>query len=100
MKNGVYYNYYEDLSDFIFRALRNSLAHGYVSITGDLTSSFSEVELLFEDYNPNDNQLTFSGKIKFVDLLNCLLKEDVIINLYGNNNESFFNLYNNSKRSR
>ena len=30
--------------------------------------------ILFEDYNPDTNELTFRGKIKFVDLLNIFTK--------------------------
>jgi len=89
IENGINYNYQHELSNFIFRSLRNSLAHGFVYITGDLINSFSEASIIFEDYDPYSNKLTFSGKIKVVDLLNFLVKDRDFINLYKNDSVSF-----------
>lgn len=78
----VKYNYEKDLSDFIFRSLRNSLAHGNVKIYTD-TGNVTNFIILFEDYNPDNNELTFRGKIKLSSLFKILI-----------NNENVFKLYN------
>lgn len=76
------YNYEQDLSNFVFRSLRNSLAHGNVKIYSDNGSVGNSI-LLFEDYNPDNNELTFRGEIKFCDLLNIFTKVDNVGKLYN-----------------
>lgn len=78
----IKYNYEQSLSNFVFRSLRNSLAHGNVKIYNNSESIANSI-ILFEDYNPDNNELTFSGSIKFCDLLNIFTKFDNVNKLYN-----------------
>lgn len=81
--NMMEYNYEDDFSDFVFKSIRNSLAHGYVKINKD-GYDICNYEIVFEDYNPdNKTELTFKGIIRFGDLLKILTIKDSINKLYN-----------------
>lgn len=80
-----------DISKFIFRHLRNSLAHGYVNIPDCIDlNKFDETIICFEDYEKNDKtKLTFRVTIKLLDLIKILTEKNVIREILGigNNDE-------------
>lgn len=91
LNNIIKYNYNQDFSNFVFRSLRNSLAHGNVRIYHD-NDEMSSTVILFEDYEPSNKELTFRGEIKFVDLLKILT--------YENNIDEFYNININTSATK
>lgn len=65
---------YYEFSNYILSHMRNSLAHGYVKINGDLdVENIMDTVLEFRDYNPDTKEKTFNGRIKLSDLLDVLI---------------------------
>lgn len=74
--NPIDYNYNENLSNYILNALRNSLAHGNVTIN-DEYDDMGGILLTFEDYDPdNPSELTFKGEVSLKDLLLILINDE------------------------
>lgn len=86
---GDNYNLNKNLSNFILRHLRNSLAHGYVSFPNDINlGNIEDTIICFKDYDSKDRTiLTFKGEIRLVDLLNILISEKYIGDIFGIQND-------------
>jgi len=84
-KQGDNYNFDKNLSNFILRHLRNSLAHGYVSFPNDINlENIGDTTICFKDYDSNDRTiLTFKGEIRLFDLLNILTSEKYVRDIFG-----------------
>lgn len=82
---GDSYNFNQNLSNFILRHLRNSLAHGYISFPNDINlENIEDTIICFKDYDSNDRTLlTFKGEIRLFDLLNILTSEKYIGDIFG-----------------
>ena len=84
-KQGDNYNFNKNLSNFILRHLRNSLAHGCVSFPNDINlENVDDTIICFKDYDSNDRTiLTFRGEIRLLDLLNVLTSETYLSDMFG-----------------
>lgn len=82
---GDSYNFNQNLSSFVLRHLRNSLAHGYVSFPNDINlEKIEDTIICFRDYDSNDRTiLTFKGEMRLFDLLNVLTSEKYISDIFG-----------------
>lgn len=85
-KLGCMYNYEENLSNFVFSSLRNSLAHGYIKFPNNIDlNNISNTVICFEDYNPVDKkELTFKGIITLGDLLKTLTSREYVDIVFNN----------------
>lgn len=84
-KQGDSYNFSKNISAFILRHLRNSLAHGYVSFPNDINiGNIEDTIICFKDYDSNDRTaLTFKGEIRLFDLFNILTSEKYVSDIFG-----------------
>lgn len=75
-----------DLSEFVFRHLRNSLAHGYIKFPNGIDiNNIESTVICFEDYEKNQkDNLTFRGTIIVGELLQVLTNGNVMKEIFKN----------------
>ncbi|MDD3452937.1 MAG: hypothetical protein PHN42_01500 [Bacilli bacterium] len=75
LKNQSFFD--EGFSKMILRHIRNSLAHGNVYFVQEIDlNNLLNNDICFEDYSPNDKQLSFKTTINVKDLFNIINVED------------------------
>ena len=84
-------NYISNISNFIFRHLRNSLAHGYIEIPNGLNlENLGDTIICLEDYDKDKEpkELTFRGFIKVNDLIEVVTNKNFIDEMFENYHKS------------
>ncbi len=75
-------------NESILMHIRNAFAHGSYHIDFiENDSDLKSIYLNIEDYETNSGNLSFSGKISIYDLLNSVLKKDIVDQLFGSNSK-------------